>query len=55
LDVFERNDRARHVYRSVGFREDGLLREAIYRDDAYHSLVLMSVLDREFLPPQITG
>jgi diamine N-acetyltransferase len=53
LDVFERNDRARSVYRSVGFREDGLLREAIYRDGVYHSLVLMSVLNREFLPPQI--
>ncbi|MFT4113116.1 GNAT family N-acetyltransferase [Silvibacterium sp.] len=50
LDVFERNDRARHVYHSVGFREDGLLREAVYRDGAYHSLILMSVLDREFGP-----
>jgi hypothetical protein len=29
------------------------LREAIYRDGVYHSLVLMSVLNREFLPPQI--
>ena len=48
LDVFEQNDRARHVYRSFGFREDGLLREAVYRDGTYHSLVLMSVLDREF-------
>jgi diamine N-acetyltransferase len=49
LDVFEQNDRARRVYRSFGFREDGLLREAVYRDGMWHSLVLMSVLDREFL------
>jgi diamine N-acetyltransferase len=49
LDVFVHNDRAKHLYRSLGFREDGVLREAVYRDGAYHSLVLMSVLDREFI------
>jgi RimJ/RimL family protein N-acetyltransferase len=29
LDVFEDNHRARHVYQSVGFREEGLLRETV--------------------------
>jgi diamine N-acetyltransferase len=48
LDVFETNARARHVYRTCGFREDGVLREAIFRDGKYHSLLLMSVLDREY-------
>lgn len=48
LDVFEENSRAQHVYASLGFQPEGLLREAIWRDGAFHSLVLMSVLDREY-------
>ncbi|QNI34468.1 GNAT family N-acetyltransferase [Alloacidobacterium dinghuense] len=48
LDVFESNSRAQHVYRTLGFQQDGIFREAIYRDGKYHSLFLMSVLDREY-------
>lgn len=48
LDVFEANLRAQHVYESLGFRCDGIFREANFRDGAYHSLCLMSLLDREY-------
>jgi RimJ/RimL family protein N-acetyltransferase len=48
LDVFEINARARHVYEAFGFRRDGIFREAVYRNGSYHSLVLMSLLDREY-------
>jgi diamine N-acetyltransferase len=48
LDVFQTNLRAQHVYRSFGFCQEGVLREAVYRDDEYHSLFLMSLLDREY-------
>ena len=48
LDVFVNNDRARHVYEAFGFRKEGIMRDAIYRDGAYHSLVLMSLLDSEY-------
>ncbi len=48
LDVFETNLRAQHVYKALGFRQDGLFREAVYRDGKYHSLLLMSLLDREY-------
>jgi diamine N-acetyltransferase len=48
LDVFVNNDRARHVYQTTGFREEGIMRDAIYRDGAYHSLVLMSLLESEY-------
>ncbi len=48
LDVFVTNDRARHVYESFGFREEGIMRDAIYRDGTYHSLVLMSLLETEY-------
>jgi diamine N-acetyltransferase len=48
LDVFVTNDRARHVYQNFGFRKEGIMRDAIYRDGAYHSLVLMSLLETEY-------
>jgi RimJ/RimL family protein N-acetyltransferase len=48
LCVFAENEAARRVYRACGFREDGVLRDDMYRDGAWHDQVLMSVLDREF-------
>jgi diamine N-acetyltransferase len=48
LDVFVTNARARHVYESFGFQQEGVMRDAIYRDGAYHSLVLMSLLESEY-------
>jgi diamine N-acetyltransferase len=47
LDVYEDNHRARHVYRSLGFVEEGTLRECIKRGDQYRSLVVMSILESE--------
>jgi RimJ/RimL family protein N-acetyltransferase len=48
LDVFVTNDRARHVYEHFGFRKEGIMRDAFYRDGTYHSLVLMSLLETEY-------
>ncbi|MGC2402414.1 MAG: N-acetyltransferase [Acidobacteriaceae bacterium] len=48
LDVFVNNDRARHVYESFGFQTEGIMRDAIYRDRTWHSLVLMSLLESEY-------
>lgn len=48
LDVFESNLRAQHLYSSLGFQRDGIFREAVLRDGKYHSLHLMSLLDREY-------
>jgi GNAT superfamily N-acetyltransferase len=48
LDVFETNKRAQHVYERLGFRREGILREAIFRDGEFHTQVLMSILDREY-------
>lgn len=48
LDVFETNLRAQHVYRSVGFQQDGVFREAVLRDGVFCTLLLMSMLDREY-------
>ena len=49
LEVFVQNERARHVYRSLGFREDGVLREVYARPDGTRvSQVLMSILRPEW-------
>jgi RimJ/RimL family protein N-acetyltransferase len=49
FDVIETNERARHVYRALGFAEEGLFREArLYRDGRFYSLVLMGMLEAEY-------
>jgi len=50
LDVFVHNVRARHVYRSIGFREDGVLREAYATLEGTRvSQMLMSILRPEWV------
>ncbi|HTZ56705.1 MAG TPA: GNAT family N-acetyltransferase [Acidobacteriaceae bacterium] len=48
LDVFVSNGRARYVYESFGFQKEGIMREAVYRDGQWHSLILMSLLENEY-------
>ncbi len=52
LDVFTHNERARHVYRRLGMREDGLLRQA-YRmpDGSRADRSIMSILRSERAAP----
>ncbi|MFC4531938.1 GNAT family N-acetyltransferase [Sphaerisporangium dianthi] len=44
LEVFDFNERARHVYRKAGFVEEGVLRDALRWDGAWHDAIVMSVL-----------
>ncbi len=48
LDVYEDNVRARHLYESLGFVYEGVMREAGERGEQLISLHLMSMLDREY-------
>ena len=50
LDVKALNIRAQHLYRSEGFVEEGRLRESVRVSgaDGYDSLIVMSMLDREY-------
>lgn len=52
LDVRARNQRAIHLYKSVGFQEEGILRECIKTEDSYDSLILMGLLEREYFVEQ---
>lgn len=48
LDVRDHNLRAQELYASEGFIREGLLRECNLVGDHYESLVVMSILDREY-------
>jgi len=52
LDVKDSNPRAQHLYLSEGFVEEGRLRENVRVSsnpaDGYDSLIVMSLLDREY-------
>jgi diamine N-acetyltransferase len=48
LDVFGDNLRARHLYESLGFVYEGIMREAGMRDGKYYAMHLMSMLESEY-------
>ncbi|PRY87225.1 acetyltransferase (GNAT) family protein [Marinilabilia salmonicolor] len=48
LDVFHDNYRAIGLYKSQGFKMEGLLREVIKQNGHYHSLEIMSILKNDF-------
>lgn len=50
LHVFATNVEARRLYERVGFRVEGVQREAAWIDDAWADVVLMAILASEFQP-----
>jgi RimJ/RimL family protein N-acetyltransferase len=48
LEVYDFNARARHVYEKLGFVVEGLRREALWWDGAWHNAVSMAMLAREW-------
>lgn len=48
LDVKGTNQRAQRLYLSEGFVEEGRLRESVRSGEGWDSLVVMSMLDREY-------
>ncbi len=50
LDVKEFNARARHLYASEGFVEEGVLRECLRTESGFDSLVVLSMLASEYRP-----
>src|SRR5690606_2488325 len=49
LSVHAFNPRAIRAYEKVGFRRVGTLREAVFRAGRWHDVVLMDLLQREYL------
>lgn len=48
LDVFSDNERAIYLYRSEGFRLEGLLRECIKTEQGFRSLQIYALLAQEY-------
>lgn len=48
LSVVTDNIRALNLYKKVGFKEEGVARDAIYKNGQYKDLVLMGMLSREY-------
>ncbi|GGG70007.1 GNAT family N-acetyltransferase [Paenibacillus radicis (ex Gao et al. 2016)] len=48
LDVKDFNQRAIHVYESVGFVYEGTLRDSYFNGEGFESLVIMSILREEY-------
>jgi diamine N-acetyltransferase len=53
LHVYADNQRAIGLYRTVGFREEGVLREAYFDGGSYKDVLVMSVLSHEHVPHRI--
>ncbi len=48
LDVYDFNPRAMRAYEKAGFRRDGVRRQALYRDGAFHDVHLMGILREDW-------
>jgi RimJ/RimL family protein N-acetyltransferase len=48
LQVYSYNMRAVNSYLKIGFQQEGVLRETLLRDGAYHNIIMMSILRREW-------
>jgi RimJ/RimL family protein N-acetyltransferase len=49
LRAFGFNKRAIHCFRKCGFVEEGRLRETYFREGTYHNILVMSILEEEYL------
>lgn len=54
LGVLDYNKRAQRMYRACGFREEGRLREAKFRDGRYCDEVIMGILRSDFCQAKST-
>jgi diamine N-acetyltransferase len=48
MDTLADNEATIHVCEKVGFRLEGTLREAVFLDGAYHDILVMAMLRREW-------
>ena len=48
LDVRYKNIRAQNLYKSQGFIKEGILRDSIFYNGSYESLIILSILENEY-------
>lgn len=45
LQVYDFNERRLHVYETIGFKREGVLRDYLYFNHKYYDAVVMSILE----------
>ena len=48
IDHFSANEAARHLYRKIGFKDEGVMRHSAKKNGKYYDLCLMSMLRSEY-------
>jgi RimJ/RimL family protein N-acetyltransferase len=48
LKVLDYNERAINCYQKCGFKQEGILRDSAYIEGAFHSDIIMSILEDEY-------
>jgi RimJ/RimL family protein N-acetyltransferase len=48
LNVYSYNERAIHVYERLGFKKEGVQRDALFYNHQYHDSIIMSMLEDEY-------
>ncbi len=49
LTVLEDNEIAKRVYSKIGFKQEGIKRNAIFKNGDYINMIIMSILKNEFI------
>jgi len=48
LKVLEKNNVAYNLYKKVGFKKEGIIRQSVFKNGEFHNEILMSILNKEF-------
>ena len=49
LEVFDYNPRAKAMYEKCGFIQEGIKRDALFLNDKFYNVFIMSILSHEFM------
>lgn len=52
LRVFSFNEGAIHLYNKMGFKQEGVSRQALFRNGKWHDIIHMGILEHEYLTMQ---
>jgi RimJ/RimL family protein N-acetyltransferase len=52
LNVYDFNHAGIRAYETAGYRREGVLRQATFREGAYHDVLVMAVLREEWVSPR---
>jgi len=48
LEVLENNERAINFFKKLGFKEEGRLREFVFKEDIWYDAIIMGITEKEY-------